>query len=369
MKKFIPFLVVICMLPIVLSAVVETPKINVKTAFTDPYPVEPGNSFTLSLEVINNGTAKAENVILELEPIYPFTLREETKKELKNVNIDDTRIIDYKMFVDSSAVSATYELPVYVTYGTSYKLTTSVEIRVQGTPDFKLLDLKSETISPGDIKDIKITLKNVGSGKAKRTTVTFSSTSDDVKPIFSGGNVYVGDFLPDETKFIEFKILASSDSEYGVYTGNVNITYEDEFGNELNKKFEVGILVSGRPKFQVFKSEVEREKREISIEIVNIGTAEAKGISAKLLVDREVFDVDYVTSIKIDKRSTFKFNLPNSRNAELELSYEGPDNTEYTQIEAIAWNIPFTLPSWVWIVLILVIVYVMWKKKLWKKIF
>jgi len=369
MKKLILIGVIVFLLPIVFGAIIATPRISVETVYTDPYPVEPGDSFVLSLEILNNGTKKAENVILELESIYPFTLLEESKKEIKNIYEEDTRIIDYKLLVDSSAVSATYELPLYLTYGTYYKITKYVKIRVQGSPDFKLLNVESETISPGDIADIVVQIQNAGTGKAKRTTATLSSSSEYVNPVLSGGNVYIGDVDANEKIDIKFNVLASSDSEYGVYTGSVNLTYEDESGDELEKKLDIGILISGEPKFQIIKTEFKRNENELDVEITNVGTAEAKAITGKLMIDDKIFDVDYVTSVKIDKRTTLKFILPGSTRAELELSYEGPDNKEYTQTETIIWSIPFSIPTWVWIIVVLLIVYVFWKKKWYKKIF
>jgi len=368
MKKLILFCVFVFLLPIAFGTTIDTPKINVETVYTDPYPVEPGDSFTLYLEIVNDGTKKAENVILELESIYPFTLVGESKKEIKNIYEGNTRIVEFKLFADTSAVSATYELPLYLTYETYYKIKKHVEIRIQGLPDFKVLDVQSETISPGDTEDVVVKIQNVGTGKAKKTTATLSSSSDDVKPVLSGGNIYIGDVEANEKINIKFNVLASSDSEYGVYTSKVNLTYEDESGNELEETFDVGILISGEPKLHVFKTEV-KDKSELYIEIVNIGTAEAKAVTTKLIINDEVFDVDYVTSIKIDKRSTLKFALPRTMRGQLELSYEGPENKQYSQTEDVAWVVAFEFPTWILVVIVLIIGYVVWKKKLWKKIF
>jgi hypothetical protein len=368
MKKLFLLSVIIFLLPIVLGDIISTPRITIETVHTDPYPLEPGDTFVLTLEILNNGSKKAEDVVLELESVYPFTLLEESKKEIKNIYEQDTRIIDYKMLVDSSAASATYELPLYLTYDTYYKIKKNVEIRVQGSPDFKILNVDSETISPGDRADILVKIQNVGTGKAKKTTATLSSSSEYVKPVLSGGNVYIGDVQSDEIIDIKFNVLASSDSEYGVYTAHVNLTYEDELGDDLEKKFDIGILISGEPKFQIIKTEVKGVENELEIEITNIGTAEAKAITGKLMIGDKIVDVDYVTSVKIDKRTTLKFNLPSSTKADLELSYEGPDNEEYTQTEIVVWNIPFSIPTWIWIIVILIIVYVFWKKKWYKKI-
>jgi len=137
----------------------------------------------------------------------------------------------------------------------------------------------------------------------------------------------------------------------------------------LTEDFDVGILISGKPKLQIHKVEADREDSDLTVEIVNIGNAEAKAITAKLMVNDKIFDVDYVTSIKIDRRSTLKFNLPNSMKGKLELSYEGPDNKEYSQTEDMAWVVPFTFPTWIIVIIVLVIAYFAWKKKWYKKIF
>jgi len=370
MKRILLLSVIILVFSLleILNVAALTYELVVETTFTDPYPVEPGNNLVLSLSLFNNGSLDATNVVIELEPIEPFTLIESSKKEVGSIKIRKTRIVDYDLYVDSSAVSALYEIPVRITYGVDKGFVRTVLVRVQGEPKFELLDVVSGIISPGDQGNITVELQNVGTGKARRTSVTFTSTSDYVDPVLSGGVAYLGDVGPSESKQTEFTILADSDSEYGVYSGKINVTYDDESGNELTEVFDVGILVSGEPELQVHKTEVDKEENELTIEIVNIGNAEAKAIAAKLIINGKIFDVDYVTSIKIDKRSTLKFALPNSMRGELELSYKGPDNEPYSQTEDVAWVVPFTFPTWIAVIIVLVIAYFVWKKKLWKKI-
>jgi hypothetical protein len=370
MKKIIFFNLFLSLLLIsTVTSSTYSPEIEVKTAYTNPYPAEPGKSLILSIAVSNNGNREAKNAIIELDPVKPFILLENPRKEIGTINIGDSRILSYNLFVDNSAVSTTYELPVHITYDNLFGLTGKVEVRVQGKPEFRLLEVKSETISPGDQAEISIYVQNIGSGKAKKTTATFSSSSAYIKPIFSGGYIYVGDVEIGEKKEIKFKVLANSDSEYGVYSSTVNITCEDEFGNKFYEKFDVGILISGEPKFQIVKTKVDATNQELSVEIANIGSAEARKINGKLILDNKTFDVDYVTSVKIDKHTTLRFNLPNTNRGELELTYEGPDNEKYSQKDMISWSVQYTFPNWVIAVVILVIVYILWKKKWLKKIF
>jgi len=366
MKKLFLVVLILFLLPICYAT--EIVKLDVEAVFTDPYPVEPGHSLTLSLQISNEGTTEIKNAKVQLDVNNPFILLESSEKQIDSIQISSSRIVEYKLFVDSSAVSAVYEIPIHITYDTT-KLTKNIQIRVQGTPKFKLLSMDSNPINPGNQANISITIQNVGTGRAKRTTATFSSGSAYVKPIFSGGNVYIGDFNPGNKKEIEFNILAGDEAEYGVYTGTINITFEDESGNTIIEKFDVGILISGEPKLQIIKIEIDQNTRELSIEMSNIGTAEAKAINAKLISNGITVDTDYVTSVSIDKRTTLKFILPTSTSGKLELSYDGPDNKNYSQSEEIAWQTPFVFPSWILIILILVVVYIFWKTKLWKKIF
>ncbi|MCX6821185.1 MAG: hypothetical protein NTW30_00230, partial [Candidatus Aenigmarchaeota archaeon] len=319
--------------------------------------------------ISNSGSADTKNIVIEVEPTDMIKLLENPKKEINSLTVGDSRIVNYKMFVDSSAISTNYELTVYVSYENSNKYSYKVQITVQGKPNFKILKVDTGTVNPGDEAEISVDIQNVGSGKAKRTNAEFSSTSTYIKPILAGGNVYIGDISPGEKKNIKFNILTSSDAEYDVYTGKINLTYEDESGNILIKSFDVGILVSGEPKFEIIKIEAKKDSQELSIEIANKGSAEARGIKAILLIDNKTFDVDYVTNVNIEKRTTLKFILPNANRAELELSYISPNNKKFTQTDTIVWSVPYTFPSWIIVVVVLVVVYVLWKKKWLKKIF
>jgi uncharacterized membrane protein len=368
MKKLIPLFLVICLLPVIVSAV-ASPEISVITAYTNPYPVEPGKSVDVSFEISNSGQADAKNIMIEVESTDMIKLLENPKKEINILSVGDSRIVNYKMFVDSSAISADYELTAYVSFENSNKYSYTIQITVQGKPDFKILKVDTGTVNPGDKAEISVDIQNVGSGKAKRTNAEFSSTSTYIKPILAGGNVYIGDINPGEKKNIKFNVLTSSDAAYDVYTGKVNLTYEDESGNKLMKSFDVGILISGEPKFQIIKIEAKRDTQELSVEIANDGTAEAKAIKANLLIDNKIFDVDYVTNVNIDKRTTLKFILPSASRADLQLSYDSPDNKKFTQTDMIVWSTPYTFPSWIIIVAVLLVVYVLWKKKWLKKIF
>ena len=363
MRKII-ILMLLCLVLSFVSAQ-DVPSIQVETAYTNPYPIEPGRSFELGLEVNNAGDEEADNVLIELKPVSPFTSLEETKVEISKLYAGDSRIFEFKLYVDSSAVSAEYEIPVEISYGTyhEHKFEKKIKLRVQGVPKFKLLDMKAEgDLEPGSKKEITVKIKNVGTGEAKRITLTLSIASEYIQPVFSKGMVYVERMKPNEEKEVSFEVFVDPDAEFGVYNGVLTISYEDESGNDLIENFSVGILVSGEPKLEIIKTEI--EEGELKIEISNEGSAEARGLKAYLIIGNRTFDVDYLTSIKIDRHSNLRFNLPPVQQGLLKLEYEGPDGKLYKQEEFVSWRIEAKGGSgWIVVAVIIVVIGVVaWRK-------
>jgi hypothetical protein len=365
MKKMI-ILMVLYLIPGILAGNQFT--LDVETGYTDPYPVEPGQNFVLSLQITNEGAEKVDTAYIELEPQHPFTLLETTRKSVSNLGGGGRKILEYNLFVDSSALSTVYEVPVKVTYGELSTATQNVQIRVQGSPQFEILDVKSNEINPGDRETLNIQFENVGTGSAKRMTATFTSSSEDITPIFSGGSVYINEIKPGEKKWIKFDMLASQDAEYKVYTGTVTLKYNDEAGNNHSNSYNIGVLVSGEPKFDVIKSEIDAKDNELEVEVINSGTSKGIAIKAELWIDGNLYDTDYITQVKIDKKSIIKFNLPpRVTSGVLKLYYQGPDNKDFTQEQQIAWQNKGSRNTLFWIIGIGLIIFLVWKKP-WKKL-
>jgi len=359
-KKMIILTLMLMIIPI---ATADQFTIDVETAYTDPYPVEPGQNFVLSLQVTNKGSEKVDTVYIELDPSYPFTVLENMRKSVSNLGGGGNKIIEFDLFIDSSAISTTYEIPIKVIYGSLSTSIQNVQVRVQGTPQFEILDVKTNEINPGDRESLNIEFQNVGTGTAKRMTATFTSSSNDITPIFSGGSVYISEFKAGEKDWIKFDILVDQDAEYGVYTGTVAIKYNDESGNNHTSTYDIGVLVSGEPHFDVVKSEINAKDGKLEIELINSGTAKGVAIKSELWINDKLFDTDYATQVKIDSKSIVKFNLPGKATlGVVKLSFKGPDNKEYTQIENIAWNSVGGGNNILIFAIIVVVVFVIWKK-------
>ncbi|MCX8178806.1 MAG: hypothetical protein N3D75_03185 [Candidatus Aenigmarchaeota archaeon] len=357
MKKIL--LILILLIPLVHAS----PEINVKTAYTNPYPVEPGTNFILDIEVSNTGDEAAKDLVITLKPNHPFTVVDKSQETITNFASGSSRIIEFKMFVDSSAVSSVYQIPVEIKYSGSNEITRNINLRIQGKPNIAYLNINSFAISPGETKTLKVEINNIGSGDAKRVVASLDSSTENIKPVFSGGNVYVGDISTQSKRDASFVIYVSPDTNYGVYDSTIKITYEDEAGNVNTKSFKVGILVSGTPEIKIIKTSVNEAKKQLEVDLINDGTAEARGVKGELLVNGAVIDVDYISKINSKKSSTLKFDIPQTKEnvVDIRISYLGPNNEQYSFDEKISWSIaPKT--NWVLILVGLVLIYFIFRK-------
>lgn len=342
--------------------------VDLATAYTDPMPVEPGSSFVLAVQATNKGNEKLGMFYLDIYPSSPFAVVESPRKTINGLNGYGTKIVEYKMFVDSSAVSAVYTIPIDVVYGSAGSVRKNVQVRVQGVPHFEILSVRSNEINPGDRENINVEIQNTGTGVAKRMTAKFVSSSPYIKPIFSGGSVYINEFKPGEKQWIKFDILADQAAEFGVYTATITLEYADEAGNSHKDSYDIGILISGQPDLNVVKSQADMKNKKVTVEVINSGTGRAVAIRGELWVDGKMIDTDYITQIKMDKKADFKFDLPEKASSRvLKIYYKGPDNKEFQKETDVSWVLPPRNYMVFGLVALALGALIIWKKP-WKKI-
>jgi hypothetical protein len=346
MKRLV-LLAIILFFPLVQA----TADIIVKTAYTNPYPVEPGSSFTLSIEIFNKGDEAAKDLSIVLSPNPPFAVVDKPTDIISSLSSGSVRIVEYKMFVDSSAVSSIYQIPVRIKYSGSDEITRNILVRVQGKPNIGYVDIPNFSISPGETKTMQVEIKNLGSGTAKRVIATLVPLNDNIKVVFSGGNAFLDEIQPNSKKNAVFQIYVTPDTGYGVYDAVIKVTYEDEAGNIQTKNFSVGIFVTGRPEIKIIKVSVDKAKNELKVDIINDGNAEARGIKGEIMIGDSVIDVDYISKVNSQKSSTLKFDIPRVKDnkADIRISYSGANNEQYQFKQSITWQNPASV-NWLFVI-------------------
>jgi hypothetical protein len=363
----------ICMLTILSPArALISPDINIVLTKQNPYPVNPGDNVNIEIEIQNNGYADADNIKIEIQPKPPFTLLpgEEKTKTFSRIAARDSVTADYNLHVDRNATTNSYEIEfrIYEIPSNDYTVE-KVLLSVEGAPDLIIEEVKTnkEAIEPGEFIELETVFKNIGTGTAHDVDVSLTSNSSYIVPVFSGGNVYIGDIEPEKSKLGLFKLSIDSSAEPATYTLTLTVNYKNENNTGTTETFNIGLPVKGSIFIDIIKIEPNYEKNVVKIEIANKGTADAKSIEAKLIVNGKTVGVDYVTQLKANKKSTLEFPLILRGQGKLVLNYIGLGTEENEITKELTFN--FTQPQQdntvniiIAVVIISAVVYIFWKR-------
>ena len=138
--------------------------IDIQQLKYEPYPVNPGEYFTLWIKAENVGTASAGNAVFELDALFPFSL-DPNENPVRNYGNLDSRpiVLEYKVRVSKDAVEGTNQIKLrYNTEGyTSYWIEETFDIIVaDAQTDF---DLVIQEVS-GD--EVSVAIANTGKNVA-----------------------------------------------------------------------------------------------------------------------------------------------------------------------------------------------------------
>jgi len=345
--------------------------INVVLLNQNPLPAEPGTNMDIEVSIQNDGFEEEDGFAVEIMPTGPFSLVKGDKiKTFSRIGGKSSVTVTYTLAVDDSSLAGDYDLEfrIYspITPG-SYR-TEEIEINLIGETKLTIGKVETipETLEPGGKANIRVTIKNVGTGDARQLEGKMESSSLSLVPILSGGLVYIGELKAGEETVVDLYFNIDPDADQDTYSTTLTLTYKDE-DNQLNTvEFPIGIPVEGNVRFELVTFEPQYSRGTLDIEVANKGTGDASSIEARLVVDEKTIGLDYLSSLKATKKTTFSFPLVLSGDAELVLTYVEPGLEEVTIVKEIG---PINYASQgsdstttiIFIIVIVVIVFLAWR--------
>lgn len=343
-----------------------------------PFPAEPGEKVSIEIEIQNDGLMNADNVVLEFSPSEPFSLLNvnDKVKNFNRVSGQGSVKTSYNLYVSKSAVSSQYELEfqLYIAGNRDLVVTKKVSVNVQGEPKLivESLTTSPSRIEPSSMVKVYATIKNVGTGTAGMAEVSLNSTSAYLTPVLAKGSVYLGDLKPGESKDVLLELSVDSSAEYKTYTTNLEMNYRTENNTQQQVTFYVGVPVTGSVNLDIIKIEPEYRRSLLRFEVANKGTVEAKSIEAKLLVNNQTVGIDYISTLKANKKTTFDFPLVLKGTGTLTMSYIGPGLEKNREVKELVFNYEVpesngTGTTILVLIVVAVVAYFVWKRKFRKK--
>lgn len=248
--------------------------------------------------------------------------------------------------------------------------------------DFKIVNVSCLSASPGEKVRLDLAMRNVGKATADDVTLVLS-LSDPFVPVDTT-DIYVGEVMGGETIDASFNIAIGWDAEIKVHSLPLEIEYKVG-GTSYSVEKDIGLDVSGNVLLEIIN--VETSGSSTRVEVVNLGTRDAEGVKATLVVgsgaqmttasadtsgstrggemmipgmrtmqratetretetqietqsDRNQsgesqYLVDYKSDIKANKDTTFTFDGIVSGTATLILEYTDTNNKRVEQVEKI----------------------------------
>lgn len=377
--KLVPISLLIFLgLIVSITSAQNAPILDIVLVNQNPYPAEPGQNVNIEVEIQNTGLWGANNVIIEIATKDPFKLLlgEDRIKTFNLIGAGNSVKTSYNININKSALTGNYELEfsIYLDDISGTYTKESVSINIQGVPKIILEDVQiaPDTIEPGGTVTIIPKIKNIGTGTANQLQAELISNSSDIVPILSRGLVYIGDLEPDETRVVNFELSVDTSAEQKTYTTTLELEYKDDSNTLQEKAFSIGIPVSGKILLEIIKIEPNFNRNILRIEVANKGTVVAKSIEAKLIVNNETIDIDYLSQLKANKQTTFDFPLVLGGKGKLVLDFIGPglEKNQVTKDIVLDFNIPQGNGTTNWLlilIVIIVILYIVWRKKFRKK--
>jgi len=269
------------------STAISGTDITISLINQDPDPAIAGSIVEIRLGTENLGGVAANNLVLELAPTYPFSLvpGESAAQDLGTLGqyqqSSDMKIVKYRLNVDKDVIAGTYDLDmIYYPKGQKDQLRVekTVSIEVQNSENAEVIYIDKSVVIPGKESALKFTINNVGNAPLRDLSFKWVNSDKIILPVGSDNTKYIKYIDIGESAELEYKVIADTNADPGLYTMDLYLTYTDPITQEETTITTLaGIYVGGGTDFDVAFSE--SSASQTSFTIANIGSNPATSVS------------------------------------------------------------------------------------------
>lgn len=282
MKKLIA--IIVCAIGIValmqIAEAASTPSgITVSNTKYEPYPAEPGSYLELWFLVKNNGDKAAENVVLQLDPEYPFSLdrAEDAYTTINYMAGGGAAVVNFKVRVDVNAIEGISQIKIkYRANGETSPTTDTFYIQVASKKNIEISEVSPLILKPGEVANLNFTIVNKGRSPIQDITFSWQESKDMILPVGSDNKRYVKFIDVDQSVQLSFKAATSPEASPGVYSLLMSISYSDMNKTQRTLSSRAGIVIGGATDFEV--AQQDSTGTTTSLTIANVGVNPADSV-------------------------------------------------------------------------------------------
>lgn len=259
--------------------------VSVSLVNQDPYPAIAGDIVDIYIGIENIGGESYSNLIVELEPEYPFSLVPDESAvqdigTIRSYQKDNyMKIITYTIKVDSDASAGSYDMTVkYYEQGDSLATEKSITIDVKNKEMAEIIHIDKTNLVPGKQTSLKFTINNVGNAPLNDMTFNWVNEDKIILPVGSDNTKYIKSIDIGESVELDYQVIADSNADPGLYELKLFLSYDDPITYEEKVISTIaGVNVGGGTDFYVALSG--SSGLETSFSVANIGSNPADSVS------------------------------------------------------------------------------------------
>jgi len=289
MKRILLLMLVLCMLPLAYAQGLSTQgtAVTASAESISPHPVEPGQDFTLQLRVYNDGGSLADGVTIQYteNTVFTMTGKDDTFDSSFSLCSRCTRDNLYYFTVSADANSGDYPLIFKVTDSGVTRQET-IMISVTGKPDIIFdAELIEESISADSLFTAKLTIRNVGSGSAKKIKIVPQTEGFVME---NANLIFIDELKPGESIVKEVSFMVSGDAKAGPQKLVLDIDYTDEQSAEYSIEQSLGVKLLNKVQLNIAAVTIDPQpiqkdnKAVVTVRVENLGEGKAENIQVSL---------------------------------------------------------------------------------------
>jgi len=229
-----------------------TPSIAVRGFSVAPNIARPGDNLTIRVELVNQGTAIAQGIIVALGQSDSFVPAGASSITVGDLFPGAAVQVVLNANVTNSVSNGANVIPIAITFrspeGETVNASGSVSVTIQKTPSASLLTLMNYTITPsvvtpGELAKISIDILNAGTSTALNALVRFTGEGDVLQPGSKGDTFLVGNIFPSGRITVETEMLVSQQAKSGSQIQPIEIIYADDSGEKQTFSTNITVIV------------------------------------------------------------------------------------------------------------------------------
>ena len=263
------------------NGMIDSSSVQVNLTNQNPDAARPGEPVELTLSVQNVGNKDLKDITVAVAPKYPFSQvsGEALQKSVSYLNArqedNDAAVLKFKLMTDSNASEGTYDIDITTTAKESgsssntIATTKTIQLEVRGKEYAQIVTINKANIDVGKEEPLEFIITNTGNSPLKNMVVSWKDPKGVILPVYSDNTKYIKYLEPNQSVKVDYSVMADVNANPGLYTLDVNLSFEDYESNTKSIQTTAGLFVGGATDFDVSFSE--SSQGEISLSVANVG--------------------------------------------------------------------------------------------------